>query len=78
MRLSDDALAAAVAEVAAQHSGIIMANHGPIVSADTVESCVYGMEELEESCKLAILLKDLEANKLNKAQIELLTSRFKK
>lgn len=74
----DDALADAVGEVAAQHPGIIMANHGPIVSADTVESCVYGMEELEESCKLALLLKGLDANKLTDDQINFLLSRFKK
>jgi ribulose-5-phosphate 4-epimerase/fuculose-1-phosphate aldolase len=74
----DDALAEAVGKIAADHPGIIMANHGPIVSADTVESCVYGMEELEESCKLALLLNGLNANKLTDEQINLLLSRFKK
>lgn len=74
----DDLLAESVGKVAAKHAGIIMANHGPIVSAQTVESCVYGMEELEESCKLAMLLKGLDANKLTGEQIDFLLSKFKK
>jgi ribulose-5-phosphate 4-epimerase/fuculose-1-phosphate aldolase len=74
----DDALAEAVGQVAAEHPGVIMANHGPIVSSTSVESCVYGMEELEESCRLAILLQGLDANELTDEQINLLLSRFKK
>ncbi|WP_158969519.1 3-oxo-tetronate 4-phosphate decarboxylase [Paraglaciecola sp. L3A3] len=74
----DDALAESVGKVAAKHAGIIMANHGPIVSAETVESCVYGMEELEESCKLALLLKNENANTLTAEQINFLLNKFKK
>jgi 3-dehydro-4-phosphotetronate decarboxylase len=74
----DKQLADAVAQVAAQHPGVIMANHGPIVSARSVEDAVYGMEELEESCKLAILLKGMNANKLTLEQINELRSRFTK
>lgn len=71
----DDALAEAVGEVAAEHAGVIMANHGPIVSAPTVEQCVYGMEELEESSKLAFLLQNSDANTLSKTQILALLKR---
>lgn len=74
----DDDLADAVGKVAAKHAGIIMANHGPIVSATTVESCVFGIEELEESCKMAMLLKDHSAIKLSDPQINYLINRFKK
>jgi ribulose-5-phosphate 4-epimerase/fuculose-1-phosphate aldolase len=73
----DEALAQAVGRLAKQHPGVIMANHGPIVSAPTVESCVYGMEELEESCKLALLLADRQPNKLSNAQINVLTQKLK-
>lgn len=73
----NDDLAEAVGLVADKHPGIIMANHGPIVSASDVEKCVYGMEELEESCKIALLLKDLNANKLANEQIQELLSKFK-
>lgn len=74
----NDDLAEAVGKVAAQHSGIIMANHGPIVSATDVEKCVYGMEELEESCKMAMLLKDQIANRLSEEQIQELLNKFKR
>lgn len=74
----NDDLAEAVGKVADKHSGIIMANHGPIVSAPDVEKCLYGMEELEESCRIALLLKDQNANKLTDGQINELLSKFKK
>lgn len=74
----NDDLAEAVGEVAANHPGIIMANHGPIVSAPDVEKCVYGMEELEESCKIALMLKDQTANRLSDTQIQELLNKFKK
>lgn len=74
----NDDLAEAVGAIAADHPGIIMANHGPIVSAPDVEKCVYGMEELEESCKIALMLRGLEANKLSSAQIQELLNKFKK
>ncbi len=74
----NDDLAEAVGAIAHKHSGIIMANHGPIVSAPDVEKCVYGMEELEESCKIALMLKGLGANKLSDGQIQELLNKFKK
>jgi ribulose-5-phosphate 4-epimerase/fuculose-1-phosphate aldolase len=72
----NDDLADAVANVADKHSGIIMANHGPIVSATDVEKCVYGIEELEESCKIALMLANTSANRLNKTQIQTLLKKF--
>jgi 3-dehydro-4-phosphotetronate decarboxylase len=74
----DRQLALAVSKVAAQHAGVIMANHGPIVSAKSIEDALYGMEELEESCKLALLLAGLNANKLTEEQINELRNRFSK
>ena len=70
-------LADAVGLVADKHPGIIMANHGPIVSAPDVEKCVYGMEELEESCKIALLLEGKSANPLSSTQVNELLSKLK-
>lgn len=70
-------LVEAVSQVAANHGGIIMANHGPIVAAESVEDCVYAMEELEESCKLALLLKDHQPRKLTPEQINQLKQKNK-
>ncbi|RDV29138.1 aldolase [Alteromonas aestuariivivens] len=74
----DDKLAEAVGAIAASHPGIIMANHGPIVSAPDVEKCVYGMEELEESCKIALMLQGKPANRLLDSEIQELINKFKK
>jgi len=65
----DAGLAVAVGEVATKHAGVIMANHGPIVSAQTIDACVYGMEELEESCKLAFILGTKQPRLLTGSQI---------
>ena len=73
----DEKLADAISEVAANHPGVIMANHGPIVSAETVEKTVYGMEELEESCKIAFILMEKEATKLSREQIDELFRRYR-
>lgn len=73
----DDQLAEAVGELAQDHAGIIMANHGPIVSAPDVEKCLYGMEELEESCKMALMLSNKDAVKLTHEQIQTLKNKFK-
>lgn len=74
----DGQLVDAVSDVAAKHPGVLMANHGPIVSAKSVEDALYGMEELEESCKIALLLRSENANKLTAQEIETLATRFKK
>lgn len=72
----DDKLADALGEIAEKHSGIIMKNHGPIVSGKTVESTVYGIEELEESYKLAFILHEKDAELLSTKQICELKDRY--
>ncbi|WP_426415199.1 3-oxo-tetronate 4-phosphate decarboxylase [Aestuariirhabdus sp. LZHN29] len=52
----DPQLADAVAAVAEQTAGILMANHGPIVGGDSLESAMYAIEELEESARMTLLL----------------------
>ncbi len=74
----DKELASAVGKVAENHAGVLMANHGPIVSAKTAEDAFYGMEELEESCKLAMLLQGASANRLTDLQIQTLRAKFSK
>ena len=36
---------------------MLLANHGPVVSGKTLLDAVYAAEELEESAKLALLLR---------------------
>lgn len=54
----DEALGPVIEEKARTHSGIIIANHGPVVAARSLRAAVYGIEEVEESAKLAFLLRN--------------------
>jgi len=70
------ALADAIRALARTHSALLLANHGPIVSAATLEAAVYATEELEETAKLFLLLRDAPVRTLTDAQIAELQSVF--
>lgn len=55
-RPGDLALAEAVRAIARQHHAMLLANHGPVVSAKALDAAVYSAEELEETAKLFLLL----------------------
>lgn len=57
-RPGDRKLAEAVRETARSHRAMLLANHGPIVSAATLEEAVYAYEELEETAKIFFLVGD--------------------
>ncbi|GAB1622341.1 aldolase [Agarivorans aestuarii] len=67
----------ALKQQAANYRGVLMANHGPIVAADSPEKALYAMEELEESCKLQLLLGQQQVNYLNQQQVEYLQNAYK-
>ena len=75
-RPGDAALADAIREVARTHTALLLANHGPIVSAASLEAAVYATEELEETAKLFLLLRDQPVRALTDAQIDELRSVF--
>ena len=37
---------------------MLLANHGPVVAGDSLEGAVFATEELEETAKLFLLLRD--------------------
>ena len=53
----DPAMGEAVRGLAGKHSAVLLANHGPVVSARSLEAAVYATEELEETAKLALLVE---------------------
>ena len=65
----DLSLANAVRDVAGKHHAVLLAKHGPIVSGKTVEEAVYASEELEETSKLFLLLKDHKPRMLTEDQV---------
>jgi ribulose-5-phosphate 4-epimerase/fuculose-1-phosphate aldolase len=75
-RPGDPALAGAIGALAGKHSAVLLANHGPVVSGATLEAAVYAAEELEETAKLFLLLRDVPTRPLDAAQVDELKSAF--
>ncbi|NMG73631.1 3-oxo-tetronate 4-phosphate decarboxylase [Aromatoleum diolicum] len=76
-RPGDPALGDAIRGLARKHCAVLLANHGPVVSGTTLDAAVYATEELEETAKLFLLLRDLPTRPLNDAQIDELVRVFK-
>jgi 3-dehydro-4-phosphotetronate decarboxylase len=76
-RPGDPRLGDAIRGLAGKHSAVLLANHGPVVSARTLEAAVYAMEELEETAKLFLLLRGLPTCPLTEEQIAELRTAFK-
>lgn len=77
-RPGDAALGDAIRGLARKHSAVLLANHGPVVSGTTLEAAVHASEELEETAKLFLLLRNTPVNPLTAEQIEQLKSAFKR
>jgi ribulose-5-phosphate 4-epimerase/fuculose-1-phosphate aldolase len=63
-------LAKAVGEMASRHHAVLLANHGPVVSGDSLLDALYATEELEETAKLFLLLRGQSVSTLTDPQIE--------
>lgn len=74
----DRALGDAVRGLAGKHSAVLLANHGPVVSAKSLAAAVYATEELEETAKLSLLLRGENPRCLTEEQIAVLAQRFPK
>ena len=68
-RPGDPAVADAIKGLAGKYSSVLLANHGPVVSGDTLEAAVFAVEELEETAKLYLLLRGLNPRYLTPAQV---------
>jgi ribulose-5-phosphate 4-epimerase/fuculose-1-phosphate aldolase len=76
-RPGDPRLGAAIRALAARYGAVLLANHGPVVSAASLEAAVYAIEELEETARLFLLLKGQEVRPLDEAQIRELVEVFR-
>jgi len=73
-RPGDLDLAKAVREMASDHHAVLLANHGPVVAGTSLEDAVYATEELEETAKLYLMLKDRKTRFLTDDQVAALRS----
>lgn len=72
----DPAMGAAIRGLAGKRSAVMLANHGPVVAGKDLESAVYAVEELEETSKLALLLRGQSINTLTTDQVTQVVSAF--
>jgi len=75
-RPGDPAVADAIKGLAGKYSSVLLANHGPVVSGDTLEAAVFATEELEETAKLYLLLRGLNPRYLSPEQVQDLVRTF--
>ena len=76
-RPGDKALADVIRGLAGKHSAVLLSNHGPVVSGADLEAAIYASEELEETAKIFLLLRNAPTCCLNETQLEELKTVFK-
>ncbi|SEL33857.1 3-oxo-tetronate 4-phosphate decarboxylase [Pacificibacter marinus] len=72
----DSAMGEAVRGLAGKRSAVMLANHGPVVAGKDIEAACNAIEELEESAKLAFMLRSMNANILTDAQVKSVVEKF--
>jgi ribulose-5-phosphate 4-epimerase/fuculose-1-phosphate aldolase len=70
-------LAGPVTAAAKSSAAVLLANHGPVVSAKTFRAAVMAAEELEETAKLILLTRGMKVRQLMPAAVAELQRRFK-
>lgn len=70
----DPALAEAVRERARDSHAVLLANHGPVVAGKTLREAQYATEELEETAKLFLMLRNEKIRPLTSQQADVLRS----
>lgn len=72
----DQAMGEAVRGLAGKRSAVMLANHGPVVAGRDIEAACNAIEELEDTARLAVLMRGFEARALTPAQVDGLVTKF--
>ena len=75
-RPGDPKLGHAIRGSACRHCAVLLANHGPVVSGASLDAAVNAIEELEETAKLFLLLRNTPTRPLDEGQIAELNAVF--
>jgi ribulose-5-phosphate 4-epimerase/fuculose-1-phosphate aldolase len=75
-RPGDPAMEGEIHAAALEARALLLANHGPVVSGRSLLDAVYAAEELEESARLALLLRGQAVRPLTAEQVEDLLRSF--
>jgi ribulose-5-phosphate 4-epimerase/fuculose-1-phosphate aldolase len=76
-RPGDPAVADAIRGLAGKYASVLLANHGPVVAGNTLEAAVFAMEELEETARLYLLVRNLNPRYLSPEQVSDLAKAFR-
>ena len=72
----DPAMGDAVRGLAGKRSAVMLANHGPVVAGKDVEAACNAIEELEDTARLAMMMRGIDARMLTQEQVSGRVSRF--
>lgn len=72
----DAAMGEALRSLGGKRSAVLLANHGPVVASKDVEAACNAIEELEETAKLAIMMRGFDARALTPAQVRDVVRKF--
>src|ERR1700683_1621289 len=75
-RPGDPAVADAIKGLAGKYSSVLLANHGPVVSGESLEAAVFAIEGVGEPTNLSLLLRGLNPRHLTPAQVTDLSKTF--
>lgn len=72
----DPATGEAVRGLAGKRSAVMLANHGPVVAGKDIEAACNAIEELEDTARLAMMLRGTAARALTQAQVQAVVTAF--
>ncbi len=72
----DQTLAAAVEQASKNAHAVLLSNHGPVVAGKNLEAAVNATEELEETAKLFLMLRNEKIRALTPDQVADLRAKF--
>lgn len=72
----DPAMGDAVRGLAGKRSAVMLANHGPVVAGKDIEAACNAIEELEDTARLAMMLRGLNARALTDDHVRALVTKF--
>lgn len=72
----DPAMGEAVRGLAGKRSAVMLANHGPVVAGKDVEGACNAIEELEDTARLAILMRGYNPRQLTPEQVQSVVTKF--
>ena len=72
----DKAMGEAVRSLAGKRTAVMLANHGPVVAGKDVEAACNAIEELEDTARLALLLRGIQPTMLTEQQIQQVVDKF--